>query len=472
MVMRLTPAAVGFVCAVRRAVVLLMLSVLAPFSAAVAAPIVVFDLQSDAGDYVGQGGTYHRTEAGATLYVTPLDLTGNGTPDFVTINLNSGGGQFIIFQLGTNQLGLDLAPGTYLNAQRASFASPGRPGIDVGMDGRGCNIIAGDFVINAVVLQGMSLRYLDMDFVQHCEGAPPALRGSVLYADGAATTTTVAPSAPSVLFGTPITLTATVTGTSPTGTVAFQDGLATIAGCANSGLTGAGNVRTAQCITSSLGLGSHTIVARYSGDATNLPSSGSTSLSIGLPGCAGFSDINSADPFCPSVDWIRSRGITQGCTASTYCPSNAVTRLAMAAFLARLGTALTPAVLTVDTVLGALPLALSPTACQTGDFAVDGFVRRANAIAIIGAKATGNVDLGIEIVASFDLGQNWTPISGFSRVGLNANRWSSVSAIGSADLAVGQNVRFGVRVGTGGAPFVGDLNASTCQLRVEIGNRN
>ena len=59
-----------------------------------------------------------------------------------------------------------------------------------------------------------------------------------------------------------------------------------------------------------------------------------------------------------------------------------------------------------------------------------------------------------------------------SRVGLGPNRWASLTAMGTADLAVGQTVRFGVRFGTGGAPWLADLADSTCQLRVEIGNRN
>ena len=236
-------------------------------------------------------------------------------------------------------------------------------------------------------------------------------------------------------------------------------------------MTGGGNTRTAQCVTSALSTGSHTIVARYSGDAANLPSNGSTPVQVNLPGCAGFTDVNPADPFCQHVDWIRSRAITQGCTATTFCPNDGVTRLAMAAFLSRLGAALTPTVLSVDIAPGVVPLSPPHVRCQTGDYTVNGFTRRANAQASISAKAAGNVDLGVELVASFDQGLQWTPVSQVSRVGLHANRWSSVSAIGSADLAVAQTVRFGIRFGTGGAAFVGDLIDSTCQLRVDIGNR-
>lgn len=53
--------------------------------------------------------------------------------------------------------------------------------------------------------------------------------------------------------------------------------------------------------------------------------------------CAGFTDVDDADPFCTSVAWMKNRGITLGCTATLYCPGDFVTRLQMAAFMYRLG---------------------------------------------------------------------------------------------------------------------------------------
>ena len=59
--------------------------------------------------------------------------------------------------------------------------------------------------------------------------------------------------------------------------------------------------------------------------------------------CAGFTDVLDTDLFCPNVQWLKNRSITLGCTSSTlYCPTDTVTRLSMAAFMNRLGTALTP----------------------------------------------------------------------------------------------------------------------------------
>jgi hypothetical protein len=67
--------------------------------------------------------------------------------------------------------------------------------------------------------------------------------------------------------GVSVSFTATVTGSSPTGTVSFVDGGATISGCSAVSLSG--NPKTAVCTTSALASGTHDIVATYSGDGAN-----------------------------------------------------------------------------------------------------------------------------------------------------------------------------------------------------------
>ncbi len=88
------------------------------------------------------------------------------------------------------------------------------------------------------------------------------------------TTTLVSSLNPSTV-GASVTFTATVTGTGPTGSVAFTDGGNAISGCTAVALTGSGNARTAPCTTSALGQGTHSIVAAYAGDAGNAASSSS-----------------------------------------------------------------------------------------------------------------------------------------------------------------------------------------------------
>ena len=88
-------------------------------------------------------------------------------------------------------------------------------------------------------------------------GAPPS-----------PSTTTLASSANPSTAGTGVTFTASVTGLAPTGSVNFIDGSSAIAGCAAVALSGG----SAQCSTSALTQGTHSIVASYSGDANNAAS--------------------------------------------------------------------------------------------------------------------------------------------------------------------------------------------------------
>ena len=53
--------------------------------------------------------------------------------------------------------------------------------------------------------------------------------------------------------------------------------------------------------------------------------------------CTPFTDVSVQDAFCGNVQWMYNRGITLGCTPTTYCPSQSVTRIQMAAFMNRLG---------------------------------------------------------------------------------------------------------------------------------------
>jgi hypothetical protein len=93
----------------------------------------------------------------------------------------------------------------------------------------------------------------------------------VIEAVKALTRIALATSAATIVQGESITLTATVTGSTPTGTVAFMDGSGSLG--APVGLS-AGSARLA---TAGLAVGSHSIIATYSGDAAN---AGSTSPAV------------------------------------------------------------------------------------------------------------------------------------------------------------------------------------------------
>ena len=94
-----------------------------------------------------------------------------------------------------------------------------------------------------------------------------------------ASATTFSASVPSPTYGQSETITATVTGTDGGGTVNFTDGSSTLAGCGAVALTPVGPSYQAQCTTSALTAGNHSLGATYSGDNNAL---GSTATALGV----------------------------------------------------------------------------------------------------------------------------------------------------------------------------------------------
>lgn len=96
-----------------------------------------------------------------------------------------------------------------------------------------------------------------------------------LSVSAAVSGTALASSANPSVFGQSVMFTATVTpasgGVLPTGTVAFRDGATVV--CASAALSAGSGNAAASCTTSSLAVGTHAIVAAYSGDANNQASS-------------------------------------------------------------------------------------------------------------------------------------------------------------------------------------------------------
>jgi hypothetical protein len=143
---------------------------------------------SEAGDWVGQGQDYSFDSSNAQFTAGAQDFTGDGLADYITISMHTLDFQhFWTLTFGTNRLPGNLQPGDYPDAERAAFASPGHPGLDVSGEGRGCNTLTGNFTITDAVFDYSNgfpiVVSFAASFEQHCEGAPAALRGTINFVD-------------------------------------------------------------------------------------------------------------------------------------------------------------------------------------------------------------------------------------------------------------------------------------------------
>lgn len=198
---------------------------------------------------------------------------------------------------------------------------------------------------------------------------------------------------------------------------------------------------------------------------------GVATIAVAAPPCAGFNDVDGASTFCPNVEWLKNREVTLGCATGLYCPNTSVSRLAMAAFMNRLGTALTPQQLTVDAAPGGVDLDASAVICETANMAISGYPRRAYLDLAFAGQAPANVDLAADLVMTIDNGVSWTQLTTVpNRGSVAANSWGNVANLANVDLDVGQTARFGVRVQRVSGAV--DLADSRCTLRVLVLSRD
>lgn len=200
--------------------------------------------------------------------------------------------------------------------------------------------------------------------------------------------------------------------------------------------------------------------------------------------CAGFTDTLN-DSFCPNVEWLKNREITLGCTSVTlYCPGNNVTRLQMAAFMNRLGKALTPEVVHRQASFGAQVLpgpfpAPAALRCISADSTAAAYPRQAVVNASLSGLADGNAaGFRAFLLVSTDSGANYTVFDGSLSLATRAtaapNAWANVALTEQLDLAVNTTYLFaiGVRRDDVGPVTTGNFVESRCQLTATIFNRN
>ncbi len=202
-----------------------------------------------------------------------------------------------------------------------------------------------------------------------------------------------------------------------------------------------------------------------------------TSPALAAP-CAGFTDVDDTHAFCPNVDWLKNRAITLGCTSTTlFCPDAPVTRLSMAAFMNRLGIALTPAVLYREATGGPLDLDAPPTVvCDTVALPAATYPRTASAGAVLNAQLASPIAnpaaVGIKVLQSTDNGGTWTPVNALPASAGGFKTWANAT-VWKADLplAPATSYRYGLRIERAIGFGTGDLAAWSCQIKVVVTSR-
>ncbi|HVF64946.1 MAG TPA: choice-of-anchor Q domain-containing protein [Casimicrobiaceae bacterium] len=188
--------------------------------------------------------------------------------------------------------------------------------------------------------------------------------------------------------------------------------------------------------------------------------------------CSAFLDVDPSDVFCANIAWLRNRRVTIGCATNLYCPNDPVLRNQMAAFMNRLGTALTPLPVTREQAPGALTVGTGAVVCETADTIVNNYPRRATLTGVFMGQAASPTEFGAEVVASFDGGVSWTPITTVQLRRTAGTQWANLRVQGSVDVGVGDRVRFGLQMTRGGAGGTANLTDSRCNVRALIENRN
>ncbi len=133
-------------------------------------PQTYAELASDAGDPLGQGGSWSFDLTNARFEMVPnLDggvaVTITGASVWV-INLAAPGGA-------------RLEAGEYVDATQYPFQEADAPGLDVAGAGRTCSQVQGSFRVDRIRWRNDRPVSLLATFEQRCEGATPALRGRI-----------------------------------------------------------------------------------------------------------------------------------------------------------------------------------------------------------------------------------------------------------------------------------------------------
>jgi hypothetical protein len=187
--------------------------------------------------------------------------------------------------------------------------------------------------------------------------------------------------------------------------------------------------------------------------------------------CAGFDDVLQ-DGFCTNVTWIKNRQITVGCTPTTYCPYLSVSRLAMAAFMNRLGNVLTPAVVHAEESGASLDLlAGEHYLCQTDVLPSAPYLRLLTGEGALSFDVTGLQGLLLGVMMNRNE-EGWVAIGGTAVLvdsGERHHAHVSVAPLNMLDPPQPGTYRFAISVGRRD-PGLNAVGAWGCQLQVHAIN--
>lgn len=193
-------------------------------------------------------------------------------------------------------------------------------------------------------------------------------------------------------------------------------------------------------------------------------------------GASPFDDVPALASYCSNTEWLRNRSITLGCTATTYCPNEPVTRAAMALFMNRLGSVLTPDIVVRSQSGNAIDLEGDTFVCVSSAYAPADYPRRMHLVASFSAHTTAAAayDMNVRYNTDGSPSDFAIPVNGIFQFGASpVAGWSSVSASAAEDIAAGTQYRFAMRVSrasvSGGT---GNIDSFRCHLSLAMHNRN
>jgi hypothetical protein len=130
-------------------------------------PQVRLDLSGDQYDYVMKGNT--------------MSFASPGDPFYVEGNSHGAVIDFYDYSVVVRAPdGHRLKPRRYRGARKALYAAD-HPGLELSGDGAACDSVTGEFTLTHARFDREGIVWLSGSFIQHCNGAGPAARGTFSY---------------------------------------------------------------------------------------------------------------------------------------------------------------------------------------------------------------------------------------------------------------------------------------------------